>query len=72
MRTGMVDYHIDKAFLDLSGFESAVSLLDFGHQVKDRVAQFRKLRLRRCASCRFLLSPPENYELAQSALGNLD
>ncbi|WP_152208287.1 translesion error-prone DNA polymerase V subunit UmuC [Marinobacter changyiensis] len=39
----VMPYSIDEAFLDLTGVRSAMSLLDFGHQVKDRVAQWTGL-----------------------------
>ena len=30
-------YSIDEAFLDLTGIESAISLVEFGQQVRERI-----------------------------------
>lgn len=43
MSPKVMPYSIDEAFMDLTGLETAVSLTDFGHQVKDRVAQWTGL-----------------------------
>lgn len=33
-------YSIDEAFLDLTGIESAISLVEFGHQVRERIGHW--------------------------------
>lgn len=39
----VMPYSIDEAFIDLSGVDNAITLIEFGHQVKDRVAQWTGL-----------------------------